>query len=116
MITTTHAHTFEVFTTHSRAVLLNGEKALVCELDKLQQIEAQMASQLHDSMSPWQVKSVVKGYEQQIEHAAYCQQRAMDLDITELPAIVIDGRFAVYGMDSIHLALNAYEKEIAGAQ
>lgn len=110
------AQTIEVFTTHEKFIALNGENSRVCKLDSLQKIESLLGDRLNASMDEQTVEAVVAEFEPQLNKSVLCQQRAMELVIEKLPAIVIDSLYVAYGVNSVSQALIEYQKEVGDAQ
>lgn len=49
-------------------------------------------------------------FEAEINEAYEPLKRAITLGLMEFPAVVIDGKYTIYGTDSVDLALNRYQK------
>ena len=99
-----HAQLIEVFTTSAHPVALNGVHAVVCSLDALNKITADLNHNVGAMTSLNQVNEV-----QSARLTAFyrCQAQATLYELSFLPAIVIDKTFVAYGLHAVDKALIA---------
>ena len=99
-----YAHQIEVFSIKPLSVQTDGIKASICYLDEIEQFEAVLSD-----LSQIKVLERVKDKENDLLKAMQCQYQASLYQIAKLPAIVIDGEYVVYGIDSVSSALSLFE-------
>lgn len=96
-----YAHQVEVFSIKPLLVQTDGIEASTCYLDELGQFEEKLSR-----LSKNTIKDKVKDKENELLKLMQCQYKASLYQLNKLPAIVIDGEYVAYGIDSVSKALS----------
>lgn len=98
-----YAHQVEVFSIKPLTVKADGFDISTCYLDEIEQFEQELSD-----LSQIKVLERVKDKENDLLKAMRCHYQASLYQIAKLPAIVIDGEYVVYGIDSVSSALSLF--------
>ncbi len=112
----THAMTVTYYSIDSIAFEGNAANARICYLnapqDTLQSVQANMSDNAAalKGMSKDQIAATYHGQFQAIGQGMICQFDAAKLGVSQLPAVVIDGQYVIYGQQDIDMAIREYQE------
>ncbi len=96
------AHQVEVFTVASRPVAFNKHRVLFCDLGILARLTAELNAKTQGLTN---LNSFEFSEAPQLTKAYQCLVKAQIYRLETIPAIVIDGHFVAYGLNSVDSAL-----------
>lgn len=108
------AMTVQYFGLTTEPPIQSTKTALVCLLDKGDQIKSAMNQDLKMQMKtqPMSASEITERYATQfrsLSKKVICQFEAAKLGVTRLPAIVINHQYVIYGQQNIDSAIREYQ-------
>ena len=98
----------------------NSATVQTCYVDIAQKTLSDISARINqspllvDNLTPEHFQSHFMREAKAIGKSIACQQNAIRLGVTKLPAIVFDGEYVIYGQMDIELAKSFYENKKAG--
>ena len=97
--------TIEIFSLSTKPVASQAN-IRVCLMDKIGLLDKTFNERLNLA----KVKDIWSAFRREYEQAFTCQLKAMEYQLAYLPAIVINNRAVIYGVDNLPQALAIWEK------